>query len=136
MEKIHSAIELKNAILQLEEEKRKKQLALEIQFENTYQSLSPVNLVKTAFSGLTKSTLIRSVLINAAIGLGAGVISKKIIVGHSTNLARKILGTGLEFAIAGIFGKNAEKIKSKIGSIFTKQNEPAGASKISSGKLI
>jgi hypothetical protein len=114
MEKIKSSRDLQNAIFVLEAKKKNQQMILENQFESTYESLKSMNLIKSAFQGILESANMKNNLINSAIGLGAGIVSKKIVIGQSKSWVKKILGTVLEVAIAGIFVKNAGKIKTNL----------------------
>ena len=51
-------------------------------------------------------------LVDSAIGLTMGIISKKAIVGKSKNPLVNILGTLLEIGITRVVSKNPEGIKS------------------------
>jgi hypothetical protein len=55
--------------------------------------------------------LINNVL-GATIGLATGYVSKKIVVGASHNLFRKIMGSALQIGVANIVAQHPEAIKS------------------------
>ena len=80
------------------------------------ENLKPINLIKhgvqSVFSGENKQDLLK-----AAIGLGSGILGRKLLIGKSgSSVLRKVIGAALEFGVVGVVAKNAEKIKEK-GSI-------------------
>jgi hypothetical protein len=79
MQKITNAVELKEAILELEERRILEEKRLTEQFSLVREWLSPANLIKTTATELfSGSGLARSVL-GATFGLSAGLISKKFL---------------------------------------------------------
>lgn len=52
-------------------------------------------------------------LINISLAYTAGFITRKLIVGNSTNLVRKLTGIVAEVIIANLVFNNAELIKQK-----------------------
>lgn len=101
-----------NIAIVLLQDKRKRELELlKEQFHDTYESLRPINLIKNAFNEVS-SPNVQGSLVDNAIGLGTGYLSKKIVVGRSRNPLRKLMGTLLQFAITNVVSKNADGIKS------------------------
>ena len=80
-------------------------------FNQTFESLKPINMIKSTLNELGRTPDLKSNILNAILGVGAGLLSKKIMVGRSTNLFRKIGATVLEFGIATLVAKNSDKIK-------------------------
>ena len=68
-------------------------------------SFSPSNMLKTALKDVVHSPDLRSTAINAAIGIGAGFLGKKLYVGNSRNVFKKITGTAVEFLVANFVRK-------------------------------
>ncbi len=68
-------------------------------------SLSPGNMVKNVLSGDTTSGSFKETLIDTALGLGAGFIGKKLYVGRSSNLLKKMAGSGLQFLLTNFVRK-------------------------------
>jgi hypothetical protein len=108
---VTNALELKAAIAELEQRKIYQERMLIEQFNHTYESLKPINIIKSTFNHVVHSPDLKTNLLDATIGLGAGIISKKLMVRGSSNFFRKMAGTLLEFAIAGIVTKNSGGIK-------------------------
>ena len=114
MQKINSVISLKEAILELEGKQEVEKIMLREQFHATYESLKPINLIKSAFKEVSESEDLKDELVNTSIGLAVGYISKKIFEGVSSNPIRKLLGTALMFGIKSVIAKNPEAVKSMI----------------------
>lgn len=63
------------------------------------ESLSPSRILNNVLQGITHSPAFRSTAITTAIGMGAGFLGKKLFLGHSENLFKKITGTALQFLV-------------------------------------
>ena len=112
METITSAVELKNAIQLLEYEKALKEELLKEQFCIAYESFKPINLLKsTLFEVASSSNFIESILGTAA-GLTTGYLSKKIVIGASGNLLRKLFGTMMQLGVTNVVTQHPDSIKS------------------------
>jgi hypothetical protein len=112
MEKITSAAGLKNAILLLEDDQAMQGQLLKEQFQFTYERFKPVNLIKSTIKDLASSPYLIDNILATAIGLATGFLSKKIFVGSSGNLFRKLLGYFLQAGVTNTVSKHPEAIKS------------------------
>ena len=117
---INNAAHLKMAILELEQKRVLQEKELLLHLHQTYNSLKPVNMLKSAVHGLTSEPNLGNNVINALIGLGTGIISKKLVIGGSHNIFKKLMGVAVEFGVAGLVTKKGEEIKSVIGSTLKK----------------
>ncbi len=117
MQKINSERSLMEAIIELENKRAYEGILLKEQFIFTYESLKPANLIRNAIQDISSSSELKDNLLNAAVGVATGYISKKIFVGASDNPIKKMLGTALMFGISNLVSKNPETIKS-LGSQF------------------
>jgi len=106
---IKNSQDLKTAIADLEKKKTIQEEALSNELHAAYESLKPLNILKNA----TSSPVVRNSLLKGAIGLGAGILSKNIIVGNSTGLLTRAVGNILKFGVATLVAKNSGKIKEK-----------------------
>jgi len=106
---IKNSQDLKAAIIDLEKRKTVQEEVLLNELHAAYESLRPLNVLKKA----TSSPVVRNSLLRGAIGLGAGILSKNLIIGTSAGLLKKIVGNVLEFGIAALVAKNSDKIKEK-----------------------
>lgn len=111
MEKINSDIDLRAAILALEEKQSEEANLMKAQFSLAYESVKPINLIKSTFKEVTSSEEIKDHLINTTIGITAGYLSKKLFEGVTHTPLRKLLGTALMFSISNVVAKNPEIVK-------------------------
>ncbi len=112
MQNITSAIGLKNAIQLLEVEQAVNRQLLKEQFHYTYESLKPVNLIKSALNDISASPCLFDNILGAATGLATGYITKKITVGTSGNMFIKLIGSVLQLGVTNIVAQHPEAIKS------------------------
>ena len=118
---IRSIKELQAAIAELENKKLVQKELLVEQFHETYEHFKPINLIKNAFNNFEfDSSSIGSTLTSAAISAGAGLLSKKLLVGRSGNPFKKLLGWAIELGVANIVAKNSGSIKDGFMSLLKK----------------
>jgi hypothetical protein len=112
MQTISSIAGLKESIQLLEAEQSIKGQILKDQLFITYESLKPGNLLKYTLKEISSSPNMIDNLAGTAMGLLGGYISKKIIVGASGNIIRKLIGSILQFGVTNVVAQNSEVIKS------------------------
>ena len=112
MEKIKSIKELRDAIIQLESKQLEDKRLLKEQFVSTYESLRPVNLIKTTIKDLIASPDLKSNLFSAFLGIAAGYLSKRATFGLSPNPLKNILGSFLQLGVSNVVTKKSGGIKS------------------------
>ncbi len=123
MKKIHKASELKDAILELEAKKIVSEEALKKQFHQTIESFKPGNILKNTVSEVTASPLFKHNILNLALGLGAGYLTKKVAVGRKAGLLARTVGTALQFGVTSLIAKNKaneEKVSHKRGNLLSR----------------
>ena len=118
METITSVVSLKNAIQLLEAEQTVKGIILKEQFQLTFESLKPINILKNTLKEVSSSPLLIDNILGSVVGLATGYLSKKIVVGASGNIFRNILGSILQFGVTNVVSRHPEGIKSIGQSIF------------------
>ncbi len=128
MKKITSILELKESILLLEIRQVQEGQLLKEQFKITYENLRPVNLIKNKFYELATTPNLKGDLLDAALSLVAGYLSRKIAVGATNNPLKQLLGTLLQMDVTSIVSKNTDEIKSTvmhlINNILNKKDTP------------
>jgi hypothetical protein len=108
-----SQIEILNEkIYSLQNQQIEELKLLKDQFHYVYESVKPINMLKNAFKEMTSSPEIKGNLVDNAIGLTTGFLSKKLIFGGSINPIRNILGNVLQYAVSNIVSKHTDSIKS------------------------
>ena len=108
MKKIHNSTDLQEAIVELKQKKDIEELALRYQFHETLVVFKPSNILKNTVSEVAASTTFKHNLLNVVVGLGAGYLSKKLVVGREAGLLKRSLGTALQFAVTSLIAKNKE----------------------------
>jgi len=103
---------IKNAIRLLEIEQAKKGDFLKKQFHITYESLKPISILKSTIKDINSSPILMTDVLGTSIGLATGYISKKIIIGQSDNILRKLLGTIVQISVTNTVARHPEVIRS------------------------
>ncbi len=112
MQNINSVSELKAAIQLLEVEQSIKGQQLKEQLYITYESLRPVNILRKTLNEIISFSYQTDNISGGAIGLISGLLSKKLFIGKSGNVLRKLLGSVLQFGVMNIITHNSDVIKS------------------------
>lgn len=118
MQNITSSAGLKDAIKLLEAEQEVKAQLLKEQLYLTYESLKPVNLIRHTLKEISSSPYLIDNISGTAMGLLSGFLSRKIFVGTSGNLIRKLVGSILQFGVTNVVAQNSDIIKSVGQAIF------------------
>ena len=79
-----------------------------------------MNLIKNTLNELTQSPEFKDNLIDSALGIATGFISKKIVVGNTHNPLKQMMGVIIQLAITNLVTKNADGIKSSISKLINK----------------
>jgi hypothetical protein len=105
MKTIHQTdiLKYKIALLQLNREDEK--IAIQQQYLLIQQSLTLNAIVEQGVTEFYKNVTHKNKLLPTVLSLVGGYLSKKIVVGHSKNLAKNILGYGVEFVTAQLISK-------------------------------
>jgi hypothetical protein len=111
MQKVTTYAGLQDAIQLLKEEQTVKSQLLKEQLIVSYESLKPLNLFKSALKDISSSPGIGENLLGSAVGLASGYLSKKIFIGTSGNLLRKLIGSVLQYGVTNVVAKHPDAIK-------------------------
>jgi hypothetical protein len=112
MENITSIDGLKNAIQLLEVEKAEKLKRLKEQGRLTVEILKPSNLIKSVVKDIISSPHLLDNMLDTGVGLVTGFLSKKIFIGSSANIFRKLFGSVLQLGVTSVATQNSDFIKS------------------------
>jgi hypothetical protein len=118
--KITESEALSQKISSLQNKRQEDLKLLKEQIHQVHESIKPINLIKNAFHEMTSSSETKSNLVDSAIGLTSGFLSKKILFGSSKNPIRNILGNVLQYAVSNIVSKHTDEIKSKGADLLLK----------------
>jgi hypothetical protein len=124
--RITSVAALKSAIRVLEVEQVAKETELKEQFYLTYESLKPVNILRNTIKELFSSSSRNEDFSGTAVGAAGGYLVKKLLVGSSGSLLRKLIGTALQIGMTNFASHKSETIKligqSLLQRIFRRKN--------------
>ena len=112
MQNINYTVELKKSIEIVEVDQNLSRYLLKEQFITTYESLKPVNLLKNTLNEVISSPDLMDNLLGTLVGLSTGYLSRKIVVGASGNVFRKLIGSVLQFGVTNIIAQHPDAIKS------------------------
>ncbi len=118
MKHIKTSANLKEAILQLEQSRAMEGYILKEQMQLAFESIKPINIIKSTFNEVISSEDLKGNLLNTAVGITIGYLSKKLFVGMSGNPVKRLLGTALMFGISNVVAKHPENLKSVASGIF------------------
>ncbi len=111
---------LKEMIRIKEAEHRAEEILVREYFHETYESLKPINIIKSTISKAISSPDLKGNISNAVMGWITGFITKKLVVGNSDNMVTKLAGTVIEMVVASKVTQNADDIKA-IAAIIMKK---------------
>ena len=111
MQNITTTDELKNAIQILEVEQTVKGQLLKEQLYDTYDSLKTVSLIKGTLKEVVSSPFMIDNILGTVLGLATGYYSKKILIGTSGNILRKIFGSMFQFGVTKVVAQPVNSIK-------------------------
>lgn len=92
-------------IMELEKVQALQLAELKLSAVGIVENFSPANMLRGALKDVARSPDLRSTAINTVIGLGAGFLGKKLFVGNSKSLFKKITGTAVQFLVANFIRK-------------------------------
>lgn len=114
MQKINSGTELRAAIIYLENKHHKEWKVLKQQFYYAYESMKPINIIRRTLKEAAGSPDLKENLLIVTVGIAAGFLTKKYVVGDSGSPFRKLLGAALVFGITNLVATHPEAVK-KVG---------------------
>jgi hypothetical protein len=118
MQKIISETTLRDAIVILESRRTREENALKAELHRTYESIQPINLIKSTYHEIAASQGLKNELINTSVGLVAGYISKALFESLSHSPLKKLIGTAILFGVTSAVAKNPEAVKSLAAGAF------------------
>jgi hypothetical protein len=127
MKKITTISELRAAIEELEFKQAQLGVELHDQFNLAYNSLKPINLVKSFIKDASGADDTSGSLLSNSLGFGAGYISKVLIQATLRRPLNRLIGNAVMFGMQSLISKNPETLKA-IGSgiigLFKRRKRP------------
>ena len=108
---IKNVIELKAAIVALEQKKVIQEAILKKQYHDTIDHYKPKNLIKSAFKNVMEPGDTGSTILKAAGSIGAGLLAKNLVFGGpATSIVGKIASSALKLGATNSVFNNTDKI--------------------------
>ncbi len=111
MAKLSYLERLDQTIAELEIKREVNRKLLREEFKMAYESIKPANLIRNAIHQVTGSKELRENIVNYALGMGAGYLTKKVLIRGSKNPVRNIIGNILQFGISNVVSKKSDIIR-------------------------
>jgi hypothetical protein len=126
MHKISSSADLKKTIEELELRSKRQEAVLKEGLKSTGQSikqtLKPANLLKSGMETVRHTPNLKTLAINTFIGLAAGYVTRRFIVGKSKNIFKRTLGVAVQAGITKMVHNKLPEWKQKANTLITKKN--------------
>lgn len=116
----HTSESLKKMIAELEVRQDEEGQQLKEQLDITIKNLKPANIVKNIVKEFYASEDLVDEIINTAISVTSGVITKKLVIGKSNNQILKLVGLALQFGITTVVSKKFQVIKDRVTRFFSR----------------
>jgi len=117
MAKQNAVLALKESIRLLEIRQDEEGKILKEQFRITYESLKPINLIKSSLSELVSSVEIKTSIFETMVAIVSGYISQKFILSPKSGIFKKIVGTMMQFGVTSLISKNGLDIRQFFNSL-------------------
>lgn len=117
MKKLNETDALNDMLVAVEQQYKTDLFLLKEQAHIAYESVKPINFIKSLVHDVTASTQIQEDVFGNVLGLVSGFISKKIMIHEESSTFKRVLGTIAQFAIANVVSKHSNDIKA-VGTAF------------------
>lgn len=125
MAKQNAVHSLKESIRLLENRQVKEGKILKEQFRITYESLKPVNLIKSSMKELASSLEIKNSIFETIVSIVSGYLTQKLIVSSKGNVFNRILGALMQFGVTSLISKNPQDVRSFFSNLVDRFINPA-----------
>ncbi len=81
------------------------------EFQTAYKDLNPASFIVNGIKDAITTPQVKANLKNAAIGLGAGLLVKKVFTERTHNPVSKLFGLAMEIIVANLAAKHGDEIR-------------------------
>ena len=113
MQKVIATDTLRKTILMLEIRQIEEGKLLSEQFKATYESVKPLNILRKMIGEITEPSALKDNLVQSAVGLVSGYVSRKMLVGSSKNPILRLAGIIAQFGVTTLVANNSALIEAK-----------------------
>ena len=115
MQKISNTSELKASIRELELKTQRQESALKSDARSAANSFQPANLLKSGVRQIRNTTPdMKTTAINTFVGLAAGAITRKLVMGRNPNILRRTIGAIVQAGITRFIYKSLPAWQHKV----------------------
>jgi len=115
---------LKESIRLVELRQEEEGKILKEQFRLTFESLKPVNLIKSSIKDLVGSVEIKNSLFESLFTIVSGYFTQKFIVNSKSNVFMKTLGVLLQFGVTNLISQNSEGVRNFFSNLIERFINP------------
>ena len=130
MTKQNAVNSLKESIRRVEIRQAEEGKILKNQFRITYESLKPVNLIKSSMKEIASSVEIKNSVFETIASIVTGYLSQKLIVNSKSNVFMKILGIVMQFGVTNLISKNSEDVRFFLSNLVERFINPSSEEEI------
>lgn len=109
---------LKSVIIALEAARNLQIDLLRTQYLETYESFKLINIINNTFDEITASAEIKTNIIENLLGIGTGIIAKKLIKNNTNQVTQNMISVIVQFVFTKLISSQSESTKSKIEALF------------------
>jgi hypothetical protein len=104
---------LEKRIIFLKLQQAEQQAALTVAALHFVDSVSPSGLIKSAISDIASSAEWRIKVLDGIISMGTGILGRKLLVGNSKNIFKKIAGSAYQLVITNFMYRRMPGVKDR-----------------------
>lgn len=97
--------DLDKEIARLEVEREVKMRELKHQLAITYDSVKPINLLKETLDDFQNTPDVKANILQSTLSIAGGYLSKKLVMGKSNSIFKKIFGYVLQYGVTNFISK-------------------------------
>lgn len=117
---INQSIELAKSIALLQQKQIGESALLKEQALIVYESLKPVNILKSTIKELISSPELKNGIVDLTIGVTTGIIAKKIVTGNSETILSQVVGSAVQMIVTKHAAENADQLMTLGKNLFNK----------------
>lgn len=105
METVFDTNKLDQMILQLKAQQTAQWIAIKEEINEIKEDLKPIHLIKNTLAEINETVGFKGNLLQSVLSIGAGYLTRKMIIGKSDNKVKNFFGTLLQLAVTQLVSK-------------------------------
>lgn len=114
MKNITNITELQERLDELQIQQKEEGIALKAELITVMEDIKPVHLLAKGIKEVIASPEVKNELFSLTLGIGAGYVAKKIVIGNSDGPIQEIAGNILGMVVSKNVASNSDKIRSSV----------------------